>query len=431
MTDSAEPTRQPHQAAQPSPPQVDTARSQHTHLEAPPHPPQRASGVTIACYVAALATLPVSLNTSWRFFDEVLNIPTADGERYIMFAVAELALIVSGAGMAVNVRRTGHPGPFRMVVWAMCAVSGYMAWAMSDLEEGLARVILGPVLGAIMLHLALGLELRARHHRTGTPARIGRELRERMLSRLGLADDERDALQRTRDRAAFRAAQLSMPRRWRWSREARLQRALLAANVADDPDMRDKMLARLSVLHHAHELCTFRQPSPWPDEHPAPSGGPDHDPGPTPPKPPTSQSTPAVNTAQMARPHPPAGAAHMHTRSASDPGQPSPAHTDPRTLAAVPNRTSAHQVRVPAHYSVDTTEIQKWLPLARNLVHSGVTQGRMKRHPTTKHPEIVAAMLAQHDSGTPPSTIGRYHKVHHTIVDEILDAARTATRSAG
>ncbi|WP_286085016.1 hypothetical protein [Mycolicibacterium goodii] len=40
--------------------------------------------------------------------------------------------------------------------------------------------------------------------------------------------------------------------------------------------------------------------------------------------------------------------------------------------------------------------------------------------------------MAQHDdSGTPPSTIGRYHKVHHTIVDEILDAARTATRSAG
>ena len=60
--------------------------------------------------LAALATLPVSLNTSWRFFDEVLNIPTAGGERYIMFAVAELALIVSGAGMAVNVRRTGHPG---------------------------------------------------------------------------------------------------------------------------------------------------------------------------------------------------------------------------------------------------------------------------------------------------------------------------------
>ncbi|EHB45903.1 hypothetical protein MycrhDRAFT_6381 [Mycolicibacterium rhodesiae JS60] len=422
MTVSAEPTRQRFPAPKSSPP-VDTV--------GPERAPQRESGVTVACYVAALATLPVSLNTSWRFFDEVLNIPTADGERYIMFAVAELALVVSGAGMAVNVRRSGHPGPFRVVVWAMCAVSGYMAWAMSDLEEGLARVILGPVLGAVMLHLALGLELRARHHRTGTLARIGHELRERILSRLGLADDERDALQRTRDRAAFRSAQLSMPRRWRWSREARLQRALLAANVADDPQMRDKMLARLSVLHHAHELCTHRQPSPWLDGHPAPSGAPDHDPGPTPPKPPGSQSPQQARTTQIAHPRAPEGPAQMHARDASDPGQPSPAHSDPRTLAAVPSRTSAHQMRVPAHDSVDDTGIQKWLPLAKTLVHSGVTQGRMKRHPTTKHPEVVAAMLAQHDTGTPPSTIGRYHKVHHTIVDEILDAAQTATRSAG
>jgi hypothetical protein len=205
----------------------------------------------------------VSLNTSWRFFAEVLHIPTAYGERYIMFAVAEMALVVSGAGMAANVRRTGRPGSFRLVVWGMCAVSAYMAWKMSNFEEGLGRVILGPLLGTIMLHLALGLELRTRHHRTGVLARVGSELRERLLSRLGLADDERDALQRTRDRAAFRAAQLSLPRRWRWSREARLQRALLAANVADDAHMRDKMLARLSVLRHAHELTTHDQSSPW------------------------------------------------------------------------------------------------------------------------------------------------------------------------
>ena len=350
----------------------------------------------------------------------MLNIPTADGERYIMFAVAELALIVSGAGMAVNVRRTGHPGPFRMVVWAMCAISGYMAWAMSDLEEGLARVILGPVLGAIMLHLALGLELRARHHRRGTLARISHELRERILSRVGLADDERDALQRTRDRAAFRSAQLSMPRRWRWSREARLQRALLTANVADDPQMRDKMLARLSVLHHAHELRTHRQSSPWLDGHPAHSQAPDHDPPSQQPKPPAPPSPQPAKTTQIAHPLPHAGPAHTHAREASDLGQPSTADTDPRTLAAVPSRTS-----------VDDTGIQKWLPLAKTLVHSGVTQGRMKRHPTTKHPEVVAAMLAQHDTGTPPSTIGRYHKVHHTIVDEILGAAQTATRTAG
>lgn len=245
-------TRQPHQAAPHVAPAATTQQ-----------PPERAPWITFACYFVALASLTVSLNTSWRFFAEVLHIPTAYGERYIMFTVAEMALVVSGAGMAANVRRTGRPGSFRLVVWGMCAVSAYMAWKMSNFEEGLGRVILGPLLGTIMLHLALGLELRTRHHRTGVLARVGHEMRERLLSRLGLADDERDALQRTRDRAAFRAAQLSLPRRWRWSREARLQRALLAANVADDAHMRDRMLARLSVLRHAHELTTHDQYSPW------------------------------------------------------------------------------------------------------------------------------------------------------------------------
>lgn len=265
MTVLAEPTQLPTKTE--SDPGLST-RQPHQVLPlaapaAPQQTPERAPWITFACYFVALATLTVSLNTSWRFFDEVLHIPTAYGERYIMFAVAEMALVVSGAGMAANVRRTGRPGSFRLVVWGMCAVSAYMAWKMSNFEEGLGRVILGPLLGTIMLHLALGLELRTRHHSTGAFARVGSELRERLLSRLGLADDERDALQRTRDRAAFQAAQLSLPRRWRWSREARLQRALLAANVADDAHMRDKMLARLAVLRHAHELTTHDQSSPW------------------------------------------------------------------------------------------------------------------------------------------------------------------------
>ncbi|WP_233213679.1 hypothetical protein [Mycobacterium hubeiense] len=269
MTLLAEPTPLPAET-QPDP-ELSTHGSHRSPPTAAPAAAQqsteRAPWITFGCYFVALATMTVSLNTSWRFFDEVLHIPTAYGERYIMFAVAEMALVVAGAGMAVNVRRTGKPGPFRLVVWGMCAVSAYMAWKMSNFEEGLGRVILGPVLGTIMLHLALGLELRTHHHRTGTLARVASELRERLLSRLGLANDERDALQRTRDRAAFRAAQLSLPRRWRWSREARLQRALMAANVADDPYMREKMLARLTVLRHAHELTSYDQSSPWRQDH--------------------------------------------------------------------------------------------------------------------------------------------------------------------
>jgi hypothetical protein len=234
-----------------------------TTTETPQLVEQRAPWVAFACYAVAVVSLAVSLNTSWRFFDQVLHIPADFGERYVMFAVGELALVVCGAGMAVNVHRHGQPGTFRLIVWAMCAAMAYMAWAMSTTEEAVGRILLGPLLGTVMLHLGLGLELRARHQHTGTVARIGRELRERCLSRLGLANDGRDAAQRTRDRNAYKAAALSRPRRGPWSRQARLERALLAAGVADDPVMRDRMLARLAVVSHAHGLTTLTQPSPW------------------------------------------------------------------------------------------------------------------------------------------------------------------------
>ncbi|MDV7193366.1 hypothetical protein [Mycolicibacterium fortuitum] len=224
---------------------------------------QRAPVVALACYAVAAVSVVVSLNTSWRFFDQVLHIPTAYGERWVMFGVAELALVVCGAGMAVNVKRTGRPGAFRGIVWVMCVAMGYMAWAMSTVDEAIGRIMLGPVLGVIMLHLGLGLELRARHQHTGTAARLARELRERCLSRLGLGDDRRDAAQRIRDRHARRAAALTRPPRSPWSRAARLERALLAAGVSNDEQMRGRLLAHLAVLRHAGELASVPSESPW------------------------------------------------------------------------------------------------------------------------------------------------------------------------
>lgn len=203
------------------------------------------------------------MNTSWRFFERILHI-TSRAELIGMSAVMEFALIVCGFSMAASVRRFGTPGSFQLVVWGICGFSGWTAWHMSDtLGESLARVILGPVLGAVMLHLALGLVRRSHHHqRTGTISRLGRELRERALSRLGLADDDRDAAQRTRDRAATRAVALSLPRRFRYSRQARLERALLTAG-ADDPQMRERIMARHRVAHHARALASLDQSSPW------------------------------------------------------------------------------------------------------------------------------------------------------------------------
>jgi Protein of unknown function (DUF2637) len=79
-----------------------------------------------------------------------------------------------------------------------------------------------------------------------------------------------------------------------------------------------------------------------------------------------------------------------------------------RTLAAVPDAAAP----------VDVAACTRWTPLADKLVRSGVT---------SKDPAIVAAVLADHAAGTPPSTIGRRHKVHHSTVGRILAGAESLT----
>jgi hypothetical protein len=219
-------------------------------------------------YAGAAGGLAVSLNTSWRFFGDRLGVTGA--ERVVMFSVLELAFVACALGMRANVRHvnpaTGRPGSAgapRLVAWALCGLSGYAALVLSGPVDGIARVALGPVLSLVMLHLALGIEIRHRASaRTGTWVRVVGELRERALSRLGLADDDRDAVTRTRERAVTRAARLALPHRTPW-RSARLARALRAAGVAHDPVRREQLLAELAVLRCAEQLATLPLDSPW------------------------------------------------------------------------------------------------------------------------------------------------------------------------
>ncbi|NGY63685.1 hypothetical protein G7043_32680 [Lentzea sp. NEAU-D13] len=213
-------------------------------------------------YAVALLSIGVSVDTSWRFFEQRLGI-TDTWERVALFSVMEAALIACGWAMRGGVRRDGRPGPARLVAWALTAFAAFAALSLSGPIAGTARVLLGPVLGLVMLHLALGIEIRASRQRTTTWARVGRELRERVLSLLGLGDDGRDALARTRDRAALRAAKLALASRWTPWRKARLRKALHVSHVAHDPAQRDRMLRELGVLQHADKLAETTQPSPW------------------------------------------------------------------------------------------------------------------------------------------------------------------------
>ncbi len=249
-------------SASPSPPETPQAPEPKPAGEPREAPQKRFS--TWVFLLGAMVGLVVSVDTSWRFFGDklgVTNIP----ERIAMFAGMEIVLIACGIAMFEGVRRRGGtPGPARWLAWALCGASAYAALVLSGPFLGAARVIFGPVLSVVALHFALGVELRARgYQRTGTLARIGRELRERFLSRFGLADDERDAMTRTRDRAARRVARLAMAPKWTPLRRSRLDRAMRKSNIAHDEDVRARMLAELAAIRHARDLRNLKQESPW------------------------------------------------------------------------------------------------------------------------------------------------------------------------
>src|SRR6476469_2834585 len=92
------------------------------------------------------------------------------------------------------------------------------------------------------------------------PARIGRELRERALSRLGLADDARDALARTRERAAVRAATIATSRK---PNLRTLRRAVLKSGAATSPEMRALLLDTRAALGSVDTLVDMDVDSPW------------------------------------------------------------------------------------------------------------------------------------------------------------------------
>lgn len=227
-------------------------------------PHGKAHGAWLFYVVALVATL-VSIDTSWRFFGERLHIVNP-WERPAMFAVIELALVASALSMRGGVRRGDGPGPARLLVWGMCGASAYMAVTLAGVTEGVARLLLGPLLAVVCLHLALGIDMKvSRVRRSGTWARIGRELKERALSRLGLADDARDALARTRDRAADRAARLATTK-WTPLRTARLGRAVRASGASLDAIQRERVMAGVATLRGLSDLTGGTWTSPWVQE---------------------------------------------------------------------------------------------------------------------------------------------------------------------
>lgn len=225
--------------------------------------PFKAPKGALGFYVVAVMAIGVSVDTSFRFFGEKLGIHGV--AQYALFTVMEAALIACGWAMAQNVRANRGPGPYRVTAWALCGFAAYAAVDLSGPIEGPARAVLGPALGLVMLHHALGIDKRAARGDgvVGTWGRVVWEYRERFLSLLGLGNDSRTALQRTRERSARRAARLVLAPKWTPFRKARLDRAIRQSGMDADAGMKDRMLSALAHRKHRDALETLELPSPW------------------------------------------------------------------------------------------------------------------------------------------------------------------------
>lgn len=232
------------------------------------------AAVLVAAFGAVLCTA-YSGDTSWGFARDHLAMASA-GERSVMFAAAEVGLFSMALMARQNLRTQGAPGAPGFLVWVITGVQVIPAYSESGVIAGTVRAFVGPGLAALLWHLAMGIELR--HAKPGTdsqslPALVARELRERLLSRLGLARRGRDAAQISRDRwtgiATRRAAHLAVLQAssTRSGRLVRARRRLAAAVDHTDagvlPTQREVLLNRLAAYRSAAELATVPLPSPW------------------------------------------------------------------------------------------------------------------------------------------------------------------------
>ncbi|MEW1724800.1 hypothetical protein [Streptomyces sp. NPDC093109] len=239
-------------------------------------PQKRRGGPAVkVAAVAALGCTAYSADTSWRFAADYLDM-AGTAERAGMFAAAELALFATALMARQNLATQGAPGLPGTLVWVITGVQVIPAYAESGPVGGTVRAFVGPVMAAMLWHLAMGVELRLRvpsAASNGLIAVMGREARERLLSRLSIAARDRDAAQITRDRATTRAVTLATqlaertPEQQRNRSGRRLTRRLSKAVgrslVGTDLVQRAQLLDQLAARRHALALATVPLPSPW------------------------------------------------------------------------------------------------------------------------------------------------------------------------
>ncbi|MCF2130141.1 hypothetical protein L1I79_27465 [Strepomyces sp. STD 3.1] len=242
----------------------------------------RTSGAVLTAGIGALVCTAYSGDTSWNFARDHLGMTSHD-ERLVMFAAGEIALLACAVMARANKKATsttteaGTPGVPGVLVWCITGIQIIPAFAESGFWAGLVRAVLGPVMAALLWHLAMGLEIRVSRPEalsTGLPAQIGHELRERLLSHLGLAVRGRTAAQVTRDRATHRAVRLASRTHLGYWGRAALKASVARSGASTNGEQRHQLLQLLAARRNAHALRNVPVVSPWtpqpvPDPYPA------------------------------------------------------------------------------------------------------------------------------------------------------------------
>jgi hypothetical protein len=248
---------------------------------------QRRSTVAVrVAAVAAIGCTAYSADTSWRFAADYLDMGSSI-ERAAMFAAAELALFSTALLARANLNGPKQaPGLPGTLTWVITGVQIVPAYAESGPVGGTVRAFVGPVLAAVLWHLAMGIELR---HRTpdadsrSLTAVLARQARERLLARLGIAERDADAARIIRERALDQAVTLilraeTMTPEQRTNRRGRrltrrLHQALEQADVDRDERQDELLLRKLATRQQALSLASVPLPRRWPEPAPYTTGG--------------------------------------------------------------------------------------------------------------------------------------------------------------
>lgn len=237
---------------------------------------RRLSAAVVTATVAALVCTAYSADTSWRFAAHYLDMRNTV-ERTAMFAAAELALFALALMARQNLhgprQAAGLPG---VLVWVITAMQTIPAYAESGPVGGTVRAFTGPVMAAVLWHLAMGIELRQHTpdaSSRGLAAVLTRQARERLLARLGIVEQDQVAAQIIGDRAMQRAVALAarlaeMAPKQRTGRAGqrsvrRLSKALARSGIDADLSRNEQLLRQLATRRQAAALATIELPGRW------------------------------------------------------------------------------------------------------------------------------------------------------------------------